>query len=116
MAVALAAPANDCERMRIDADPLSINYVSKQYVLITDKRKIPMGRSLTDHLKAMFLVVTERFKGKTLPVEVRVASTKMTHNRLKALETPDYLKQQHAIKAAADAEPDQPLGAGEFKA
>jgi hypothetical protein len=116
MTAAQAAPANDCERMRIDANPSSISYVSKQYVLIPSNGKILMGRSLSDHLKAMFLVVTKRFKGKTLPVDVRVASTKMTHNRLKALETPDYLKQQHAVKAAADAEPDQPLGTGEFQA
>jgi hypothetical protein len=75
-----------------------------------------MRRSLIDHLKGMFVVVTSRFKRKALPVKVRVANTKMTHNRLKALETPEYLKQQHAIKAAAAVESDQPLGTGEFQA
>jgi hypothetical protein len=78
--------------------------------------EVLMRRSLIDHLKAMFVVATSRFKGKPVPVKLRVASTKMTHSRLKALETPDYLKQQHATKAAAAAEPEPPVGTGEFKA
>jgi len=65
-----------------------------------------MGRSLGDHLKATFLVITKRFKGKSEPVNVRVANAKMTHNRMKALETPDYLKEKHAVAASVSAEPE----------
>jgi len=61
-----------------------------------------MGRNLGDHFKGIFLAVSNRFKGKS-DTAVRVASTKMTHSRLKALETPDYLKEQHAVAAAAAA-------------
>lgn len=61
-----------------------------------------MPRSLSDNITAFFKVVFSPFAGKSNPLDGRIASTKMTHSRLKALETPDYLKEKHAQVNSAD--------------
>ncbi len=54
----------------------------------------------------MFRVLLGSFKSKSVPLGARVDNTKMTHSRLKALETPDYLKEKHALAAVTEKAPE----------
>lgn len=61
---------------------------------------------MSDDITAMFRALFGSFKSKSAPLGARVANTKMTHTRLKALETPDYLKDKHALAAAQEQAPE----------
>jgi hypothetical protein len=61
-----------------------------------------MRRSFNDDLTAMFRALLSGFKSKSIPLGSRVDNTKMTDSRLKALETPEHLKEKHAQSTATD--------------
>jgi len=70
-----------------------------------------MRRSFSDEITAMFKALLSPFTPKSNPLGSRVAGTKMTDSRLRALETPDHLKEKHAQAAKIQDNPES----GEFK-
>lgn len=67
--------------------------------------------NFSHNIAAMFRALFTPFQSKNMPLGSRVASTKMTDSRLRALETPDHLKEKHA-QAAKNAEAAE---SGEFQ-
>lgn len=65
-----------------------------------------MPRSFSDSITAFFKVLMSPFQSKSVPLNGRIDSAKMTHSRLKALETPDYLKEKHAKVNSPEQEQD----------
>jgi len=64
--------------------------------LLEAREPLLMPRSFFDNITACFQVLLSPFKSKSVPLRGRIDSAKMTHSRLKALETPDHLKEMHA--------------------
>lgn len=69
-----------------------------------------MARSISDNITAFFQGLLSPFKPKAVSLNGRIDSAKMTHSRLKALETPDHLKEMHAQVNS----PDQAAETNEF--
>jgi len=65
-----------------------------------------MRRSFSDDITAMFRALLSPFQSKSNPLGSRVASTRMTNSRLRALETPEHLKEKHAQAAAGHESPE----------
>lgn len=70
-----------------------------------------MSRNFNHNLASFFRSLFKPSQSKNLPLGSRVASTKMTDARLKALETPEHLKQMHAQVAATS----ESVESGEFQ-
>ncbi|MBS1957101.1 MAG: hypothetical protein JST89_23125 [Cyanobacteria bacterium SZAS-4] len=67
--------------------------------------------NFSHNIAALFRALFTPFTSKNLPLGSRVDSTKMTNSRLRALETPDHLKEKH-IQALKNAEA---VESGEFQ-